>query len=280
MDTVRKPISLLALLILFAMSQFGISEERPNILWLTSEDHGPAIGCYGDTLARTPNVDALASKGMIFRTAWSVAPVCAPARTAIITGLYPSSSGGLHMRSMVSLPNHIRAFPQILQDADYYCTNNSKTDYNVRFSGRVWNESSNKAHWRKRPKGQPFFSVFNSTKSHESQIRTRPHQQIADPAKVRIPSYHPDTPEVRRDWAQYYDKVSQADDELTGSDIGSIGVTVEPLDLLVYCPMVGVETGPASTRSSRICTLLRSNPCVDNLACPLKIFRSNRVKAT
>jgi uncharacterized sulfatase len=211
MDTVRKPISLLALLILFAMTQFGISEERPNILWLTSEDHGPAMGCYGDTLARTPNVDALAARGMIFRTAWSVAPVCAPARTAIITGLYPSSSGGLHMRSMVSLPSHIRAFPQILQDANYYCTNNSKTDYNVRFSGKVWSESSSKAHWRNRKKGQPFFSVFNSTKSHESQIRIRPHQKITDPAKVRIPSYHPDTPEVRQDWAQYYDKVSQAD---------------------------------------------------------------------
>jgi uncharacterized sulfatase len=77
--------------------------QRPNILWLTSEDHSPHMGCYGDKVARTPNVDALAAKGLRFRRAWSVAPVCAPARTAIISGLYPSSSGGLHMRSMVSL---------------------------------------------------------------------------------------------------------------------------------------------------------------------------------
>ncbi len=187
------------------------AQQQPNILWLTSEDHGPAMGCYGDARARTPNVDALAAKGMRFRTVWSVAPVCAPARTAIITGIYPSSSGGLHMRSMVSLPAHVRAFPQFLQDAGYYCTNHSKTDYNVRFPSPVWNESSNKAHWRKRKAGQPFFAVFNSTKSHESQIRARPHTLATDPAQVRVPSYHPDTPEVRQDWAQYYDVVSQAD---------------------------------------------------------------------
>ncbi len=75
----------------------------------------------------------------------------------------------------------------------------------------MWDESSAQAHWKYRAAEQPFFAVFNSTKSHESQLRTRPHQQITDPAKVRVPAYHPDTPEVRQDWAQYYDKVSEAD---------------------------------------------------------------------
>ncbi len=185
--------------------------DRPNILWLTSEDHGPEMGCYGDPLARTPNVDALAAKGMMFKRAWSVAPVCAPARSAIISGIYPSSSGGIHMRSMVPMPNGTKMYPQILREAGYYCTNNSKTDYNLREVGRTWDESSNKAHWKNRGDNRPFFAVFNSTKSHESQIRTRPHKLITDPAKVRVPDYHPDTPEVREDWAQYYDKVSEAD---------------------------------------------------------------------
>ncbi len=185
--------------------------DRPNILWITSEDHGPEMGCYGDQLARTPHVDALAAKGMIFKHAWSTAPVCAPARTAIISGIYPSSSGGLHMRSMVSLPAGAKMYPQYLRDAGYYCTNNSKTDYNLREPGQVWDESSNRAHWKNREDGQPFFAIFNSTKSHESQIRTRPHKQITDPDSIRVPAYHPDTPEVREDWAQYYDKVSEAD---------------------------------------------------------------------
>lgn len=184
---------------------------KPNILWITSEDHGPEMGCYGDQLARTPHVDALAAKGMKFRRAWSTAPVCAPARTAIISGIYPSSSGGIHMRSMVPLPAGYLLYPQYLRDAGYYCTNNSKTDYNLPEVGKVWDESSNKAHWRNRGAGQPFFAIFNSTKSHESQIRTRPHRQMTSPDDVRIPAYHPDTPEVRQDWAQYYDKVSDAD---------------------------------------------------------------------
>jgi len=183
----------------------------PNILWLTSEDHGPEMGCYGDKLARTPNIDGLAADGMIFKRAWSVAPVCAPARTAIISGVYPSSSGGLHMRSMVSLPDSMKMYPQFLRESGYYCSNNSKTDYNLREPAKVWDESSAKAHWKNRPEAKPFFAIFNSTKSHESQIRTRPHQQITDPANVRVPAYHPDTPEVRQDWAQYYDKVSEAD---------------------------------------------------------------------
>ncbi|HXG09359.1 MAG TPA: sulfatase-like hydrolase/transferase [Gemmataceae bacterium] len=184
---------------------------RPNILWLTSEDHGPHLGCYGDSYASTPNVDRLAARGVIYIRAWSNAPVCAPARTALISGMYPTATGSEHMRSLVPYPEGMKMFPQLLREAGYYCTNNVKEDYNLAKPGQVWDESSAKAHWKNRKPGQPFFAVFNSTKSHESQIRTRPHQPVHDPAKVRVPAYHPDTPEVRQDWAQYYDKVSEAD---------------------------------------------------------------------
>ena len=201
----------LSFVFVITYAHFTAAIERPNILWLTSEDHGPEMGCYGDSLARTPNIDALAAKGMIFQRAWSVAPVCAPARTAIISGMYPSSTGSIHMRSLVPMPNNTKMFPELLRASGYYCTNNSKTDYNLKEPGKVWDESSNKAHWKNRVVGQPFFAVFNSTKSHESQIRTRPHTEITDPSKVRVPAYHPDTPAVRKDWAQYYDKVSEAD---------------------------------------------------------------------
>lgn len=205
------PLRWLSLLLIVAWCSAAQALDRPNVLWVTSEDHGPQMGCYGDPLAKTPHVDALAAKGMRFQRVWSCAPVCAPARTAIITGLYPCSSGGQHMRSMVSLPVNMKLYPQFLREAGYYCTNHSKEDYNVRKPGVVWDDSSNQAHWKNRPDGQPFFAIFNSTKSHEGQLRTRPHQAVLDPAKVRVPAYHPDTPEVRQDWAQYYDKVSEAD---------------------------------------------------------------------
>ncbi len=195
----------------FALSTTSFSADKPNILWLTSEDHGPDMGCYGDTLAVTPNIDGLASKGMIFTKAWSTAPVCAPARTAIISGMYPSSTGSEHMRSMVPMPSGTKMYPQFLREAGYYCTNNAKEDYNLRKPEDLWDESSDNAHWKNRSDGQPFLAVFNSLKSHESRIRQRPHEQVLDPARVRVPAFHPDTPEVRQDWAQYYDCVSMAD---------------------------------------------------------------------
>ena len=186
-------------------------EPRPNILWLSSEDHGPHMGCYGDQFASTPNVDALAARGVTYTRVWSNAPVCAPARTTLISGMYAPSTGSEHMRSMVPYPTDKQMFPQILRASGYYCSNDVKEDYNLLKPGQVWNESSRQAHWKKRAAGQPFFAVFNSTKSHESKIRTRPHKAVHDPANVRIPAYLPDTPEVRQDWAQYYDAVSQAD---------------------------------------------------------------------
>ncbi|MCA9231643.1 MAG: sulfatase-like hydrolase/transferase [Planctomycetales bacterium] len=187
---------------------------RPNILWLTSEDNGPELGCYGDAYADTPSIDRLASRGMIYLNAWSNAPVCAPARTTIISGMYPPGTGSQHMRSMVALPEGFCMFPQLLRDAGYYCTNNVKEDYNLQKPGQVWDDSSKRAHWRNRKSGQPFFAVFNSTVSHESQIRIRPHEPVHDAAKVPIPPYHPDIPEVRRDWAQYYDKLTEMDSQI------------------------------------------------------------------
>jgi len=184
---------------------------RPNILWITSEDNGPHLGCYGDSEAVTPNIDRLAARGLLYLNCWSNAPVCAPARTTIISGVYPTATGSEHMRSMTRLPAFMKMYPQILREAGYYCTNNSKEDYNLEKTGQVWDESSGKAHWKNRPPGQPFFAIFNHTVTHESQIRTRPHQAVHDPARVRVPAYHPDTPEVRQDWAQYYDKITEMD---------------------------------------------------------------------
>jgi uncharacterized sulfatase len=185
--------------------------RRPNILWLTCEDIGPHLGCYGDAYATTPNLDRLAAKGTVYRNAWSTAPVCAPARTAIITGVYPPSTGSQHMRSMAPMPAGMKMFPQLLREAGYYCTNNRKEDYNLAKPGRVWDASSARAHWRNRKPGQPFFAVFNMHVTHESRLRKRPHKAVHDPARARVPAHHPDTPEVRRDWAQYYDNITVMD---------------------------------------------------------------------
>ncbi len=188
------------------------AEKRPNILWLTGEDHGTQFGCYGDTYATTPNVDAFAKRSLRYTNASSNAPICAPARTCIITGMYSPAIGGHHMRSGVDLPNWLELLPETLRKAGYFCTNASKTDYNINGNhNKYWDECSGKAHYKNRGEGQPFFAVFNQTCSHESQIRNKNENPHHDPALAPVPPYHPDTPEVRKDWAQYYDRLTKLD---------------------------------------------------------------------
>ena len=71
----------LFLLGLFVAFNVTAQQKLPNILWITSEDNGPELGCYGDKYSKSPNLDGLAAKGMMYLNCWSTAPVCAPART-------------------------------------------------------------------------------------------------------------------------------------------------------------------------------------------------------
>ena len=198
------------------------SVERPNILWITCEDLTPLIGCYGDDFATTPNIDGLAREGVRYTNAYAMASVCSPARSCLITGVYPVTLGTQSLRSEVPMPDKIRCFSEYLRDAGYYCTNNVKEDYQFKTPPTAWDESSNKAHWRKGPKGKPFFSVFNSMLTHQSRVRMR-GKEIAAQTKaltdemrhsvdsVPVPPYYPDTPEVRRDMANLYDLVTAMD---------------------------------------------------------------------
>ncbi len=196
----------------------NVPDELPNILWLVSEDNSPFAGCYGDTFATTPNMDRLASQGFMYTFAYANAPVCAPARNTIITGIYACSGGNQHMRSTYKKSDVVRFFPKYLRDAGYYCTNNAKRDYNIleEQTKGIWDESSKTAHYKNRKTGQPFFAVFNCEISHESSIhKSIPVEDLRhDPAKVKLPPYHPDTPEMRHDWAQYYDKIEDMDNWL------------------------------------------------------------------
>ncbi len=201
---------------------------RPNILWISCEDINPDLGCYsgvypGAEYARTPNLDRLAGDGARFDMAFAVTPVCAPSRSSIITGMYPTSIGTMHMRSRGVPPPEVRCFTEYLREAGYHCTNNAKTDYNFDAPITAWDESSNRAHWRSRPSPDtPFFAVFNILVTHESQIRVPddvyernmrdvPPEERHDPAKAPLPPYYPDTPLVRKDWARYSDNITAMD---------------------------------------------------------------------
>lgn len=216
---------------------------RLNVLWISVEDMSPDLGCYGDAYARTPNIDKFATQSVRYTRAYTYAGVCAPSRSSIITGCYPCSIGTHHMRCKGVPPAVVKCFPEYLRAAGWWCTNNVKTDYNFDAPLTAWDENSNKAHWRNRPdKSQPFFSVFNITTTHESQIRapeaayqnrikSLPADMIHDPAKAVLPPYYPDTPIVRKDWARYHDNISVMDGQMAAilkqlEDDGLAGNTV------------------------------------------------------
>ncbi len=215
--SLEKSLLLAGLFVAFCF--FGCREEvpkeLPNILWLTSEDNSPFAGCYGDEFATTPNLDKLASEGFLYTHAYANAPVCAPARNTIITGVYACSNGNQHMRSYYPKSEKVKTYPEFLREVGYYCTNNVKTDYNTTSidPDKIWDECSKDAHYKNRPQGKPFFAVFNTTISHESSIhKWIPNEELRHkPGDVTLPPYHPDTPEMRHDWAQYYDKVEDMD---------------------------------------------------------------------
>jgi len=210
----------------------------PNIVWIVSEDNSPLLGCYGDSLAITPNIDKLAEEGILFENAFSNAPVCAPSRSTMITGMYPTSLGSQHMRSLVEVPKDVKFFPRYLKEAGYYTTLRLKRDYNIPKQKGTWDKDD---FWhledalKDKNDGQPFFMFYNTWMSHESKIHNRTalpkdfrntfendadvDATLAtfhdfDPEKIRLPEYQPDIPEMRDDWAWYYKAIEMMDYEV------------------------------------------------------------------
>jgi arylsulfatase A-like enzyme len=226
-------LTVLGLILFAAASPFAgaVEQERPNILWITAEDMSPALGCYGDTFATTPNLDNLAKESVVYDNAFATAPVCSPSRSCIINGLYATTQGTQQMRSAFPIPDYMTGFPSFMREEGYYTSNNVKTDYNSgNFTDIIkasWNESSGTAHWRKRSDGQNFMSVFNLMTSHQSRTMVWPYEkfksdvqsklsadEIHDPAKVPLPPYYVDTPVVRKTVARAYDCVTAMDKEV------------------------------------------------------------------
>jgi N-sulfoglucosamine sulfohydrolase len=201
--------------------------ERPNILLITVEDISPMLGCYGDTVARTPVLDQLAKDGVMFTNVFAPMGVCAPARASLITGMYPSSIGANNMRTNRNtlphdIPAHeavppaeVKCYTEFLRAAGYFTTNNDKTDYQFAPPITAWDENSRTAHWRNRPEGMPFFSIFNIMTSHESQIWDRANDPVViRPEDVVLPPYYPDNEIVRRDVARAYSNITIMDREV------------------------------------------------------------------
>jgi len=203
---------------------------KHNIVWIVYEDQSPEFfPQYTDIPIKLPAIQSLAEDGVVFSNMHSPAPVCAPARSAIITGMYPTTLGTHNMRTYNAyklenetsigipsyspdFPYYIRPFTEYLRNAGYYCTNNAKEDYNFKSPSSAWDESSQNAHWVNNPNDSPFFSIFNDHHMHESGLwRETNNEILVDKSKITIPPYFPDTDIVRHDFAVNFSNLIRAD---------------------------------------------------------------------
>jgi arylsulfatase A-like enzyme len=231
-------LRLIALLLMAASSGMASPDKqplaRPNILWITGEDMSAKwLGCYGNTRIKTPHFDKFAKEGFLYTRCFATVPVCAPARNTWITGIYPTSSGTIYMRSQNELPDTLAWYPDSLRANGYFTANFTKTDYNT--SNRIpsglnseknkgiggqfvntWDTYENDC-WKhpEREPVQPFFQVDNSVGCHESYLHNPKNTNgNVDPAGMKLAAYHPDIPEIRMDYARNTAGVMGADKTL------------------------------------------------------------------
>jgi len=205
------------------------TQKQPNIVWIVCEDISPYLSCYGNIEVKTPNIDQLAAEGIRYSHVYTTAGVCAPSRSTLITGMYQTSIGTQHMRTIngaagakyspvpdysAVIPDYVKCFPEYLRQSGYYCTNNEKQDYQFEAPVTVWDENGPAASWRNRPAGKPFFAVFNLFITHESQLFMREKDSLlVDPDKITVPPFYPDTKTVRRGIARLFTNIQIMDSQ-------------------------------------------------------------------
>jgi iduronate 2-sulfatase len=124
--------------------QLAFAADKPNVLFIAVDDLRPELGCYGNTIVKTPNIDRIASRGIVFNKAYCQQAVCSPSRTAIMTGLRPDVTKVwdlvTHFRvaqpDCVTLPQHFKAH-------GYHCAAINKIYHKGYEDGRSWSAP----HW-------------------------------------------------------------------------------------------------------------------------------------
>ena len=221
------------LIAIFSLIYIGFnSQEKKNILWLVCEDQSLFFSSYYDSIAKTPNLDELASNGTVYENFFAVSPVCSPSRSSIATGMYPTTIGTQHMRAYnknkgsinnkTNLPIYsavpkrkVQFFSENLRKMGYFCSNNSKEDYNMEMSPLAWDESNKNAHWRNRNENQPFFSVFNFNVTHESRIWNNYKKHSSDEInKVILPPFFPNNKTIKNDFVTNYKNIEKLDEQV------------------------------------------------------------------
>jgi arylsulfatase A-like enzyme len=211
----------------------GSAASRPNVLWILGDDLGVELGCYGDRLVKTPNIDRLASEGVRFTQFHTTAPVCSASRSAFNTGVYQTTTGThnhrSHRKDGYRLPAPARLVTDRFRERGYFTCNvldiapgvtgTGKTDFNFTAA-----KPFDGTHWNQRKAGQPFYAQVNFQAPHKGPafVEARQRKDLVDPSRVELPPYYPDDPVVRDEIANYLDAVQLLDQK--------VGVLLEKLE--------------------------------------------------
>ena len=208
--------------IVFIYAFASLKAQQPNIVWIVSEDNSMHyMKMFNEHGIETPNIDKLSKQGIQFNRAFSNAAVCSAARSSLITGVYGPKLGTHYHRAeqKITVPNNIKMFPEYLKNAGYYTTNNAKEDYNIYKGENVWDDSSTKATWKNRKKGQAFFHVYNIQTTHEGSLHFTKEEMDTNPTKtstegIFIEPNHPNTETFRYTNAFYRDRIQKMDTQV------------------------------------------------------------------
>ena len=122
-----------ACLILVCSASASADDARRNVLFIISDDLNNLLGCYGDPQVKTPNIDRLATRGVLFNKAYCSYPLCGPSRNSMLTGLYPNSTG-IHANAQIfrqTIPQQL-SMPQAFRQQGYFAARIGKMyHYNV-----------------------------------------------------------------------------------------------------------------------------------------------------
>ena len=205
------------LLLQISCSTKDRTEQKPNILWIVADDLGTDLGCYGDSLVYTPNLDAFAKQSILFENCHTVSAVCSPSRSAMITGMYPVSINCHQHRTRPQvkkqLPNNVKVITEYFKNAGYFTFNGSvndknkpgKQDYNFKTNYKIYDGTD----WSQRKPNQPFFGQIQIHYPHRPFVKDKKHP--IDESKVKLPSYIPNHWVSRKDWALYLETIQQVD---------------------------------------------------------------------
>jgi arylsulfatase A-like enzyme len=197
-------------------------DALPNIVLLLADDlSAPDLGSYGNEAIGTPNLDGLAQTSTRFTRAYAPSPQCSPTRASLLTGRSPHVTGAsrLHAPALPEFPSIIT----MLKGAGYFTGAYRKTHQPLiekQFDFYGDDAEPLESFFQQRPNDAPFFLWFGSQDPHRPYFKGAfepPHS----PSAVHVPDFLPDTEEVRKDLARYYDRISRFDKDC-GTILGLI----------------------------------------------------------